>query len=331
MDSVIAILNPKGAIVARNDDTVDPAEPMVTHHADSRLVWKCPAVGEFAVRIADMQGKGGEEYGYRLTIAPPRPDFAVRILPDNPRISPGDTTVLTAEVIRKDGFDGEVRLSAAGLPDDWSLRAATISPKETQVRFTLTAPTNAEPGLMSPTIAGTATLADREVVREAWPAEEVMQAFGYQHRLATREFLLAVVEGGFFVLSVDLLSDDVVKVPQIGEAMVVVKAVRAEDAATPIRLAADGAPRGVAVKSVMIPANQSEATITLTATSASSLGMTQNLIIVGTMKAGKSSVVRYAPAIPIRIVTGPTTTIAEEPASTTTLPSTMPSSQKDAK
>jgi hypothetical protein len=331
LDSVISVLNPKGAVIARNDDTVDPAEPMVTHHADSRLVWKCPAAGEFAVRIVDMQGKGGGEYGYRLTIAPPRPDFAVRILPDNPRIAPGDTAVLTAEIIRNDGFDGEVHLSDAGLPNGWLLRAATIPSKETQVRFSLTAPAGAESGLMSPTILGTATIADREVVREAWPAEQVMQAFGYQHRLATREFLLAVVEGGFFVLSVDLSADDVVEVPQNGEATVVVKAVRAEGADGAIRLAADGAPRGVAVKSVMILANQSEATITLTATPTSLSGMTQNLIVVGTMKAGKGTVVRYAPAIPIRIVPGPPTTIAEEPASTTTRPSTMPNSQKDTK
>jgi hypothetical protein len=331
LDSAIVILNSKGAVLARNDDTVDPAEPMITHHADSRLVWKCPATGDYAVRVSDTQGKGGKEFAYRLTIAPPRPDFAVRILPDNPRIAPGDTAVLTAEAVRKDGFDGEVRLSVTGLSDDWSVSAATIPPRETQVRFTLTAPADAVPGLMSPTIKGAASIADNEVVREAWPAEEVMQAFGYQHRLATREFLLAVVEGGFFTLSVELPSGGVVEIPQLGETTVVLKASRVEGGHGPIRLAADGPPKGVTAKAVMIPVGQEEATMTLAALPAASIGMAQNLIITGTMKVGKGSVTRVAPAIPIKIVTGATTTSLEEPASSTTLPSTMPGPEKETK
>ncbi|HVP09742.1 MAG TPA: hypothetical protein VMV94_00985, partial [Phycisphaerae bacterium] len=331
LDSIITLLNTKGGVLARNDDTLDPTEPMLTHHADSRLVWKCPTTADYAVRIADVQGKGGDEYGYRLTLAPPQPDFALRILPDNPRIAPGDTAVLTAEVIRKDGFDGEVRLSATDLPEDWTFRAATISPKENQVRFTVTAPADASPGLISPTFKGIASVGDAEVVREAWPAEEVMQAFGYQHRLATREFLLAVMEGGYFTLSADVPADEVVEVPLTGEATVVIKAVRAEGASGPIRLAADGPPRGVAVKSVVIPANQEQATVTLTTTPAASLGVAQNLIIVGTMKAGKGSVSRYAPAIPIMIVAGPTSASAEPPALPATMPASLPSSQKDTK
>lgn len=331
LDSVIAVLDSKGAVAARNDDAVDPAEPLITHQADSRLAWKCTAAGVYAVRIADVQGKGGTEHAYRLTIAPPRPDFALRVMPDNPRLAPGGTAVLTAEVLRKDGFDGEVRLSLTGLGDDWGLRGATISAKEAQVRFTLTAPADVTPGLVCPTIMGTASLADKEVVRQAWPAEEVMQAFSFQHRLPTQELLLVVMEGAHFTLSADVAADQVLEVPQVGEATLVVKIARSAGVVGPIRLATDGPLRGVTLKSVTVPADKDEATVTLTAAQTSTLGLTQNLIIAGTMKAAKGFVTRYAPAIPIRIVKGAATAPAEQPPAPTSAPATAPSSQRATK
>ena len=85
LDSVLTLFNAKGQELAENDDTVDLDFPLVTHHADSRLRFTFPAAGTYFLRLKDIQGHGGEAYAYRLTIAPPRPDFALRVTPDNMR------------------------------------------------------------------------------------------------------------------------------------------------------------------------------------------------------------------------------------------------------
>ena len=52
-------------------------------HADSLLTATLPADGAFYVHIGDAQRQGGPEYGYRLRISLPRPDFELRVVPSS--------------------------------------------------------------------------------------------------------------------------------------------------------------------------------------------------------------------------------------------------------
>ena len=61
---------------------------------------KFSSAGDYSVRLSDAQGKFGPEYAYRLIISPPRPDFALMVLPDTPRVAPGDQAVLRRQAFR---------------------------------------------------------------------------------------------------------------------------------------------------------------------------------------------------------------------------------------
>ena len=50
---------------------------------DSRIFFDPPADGEYAVRVGDAREPGGPEFGYRLTVRPPRPDFTVSFNPND--------------------------------------------------------------------------------------------------------------------------------------------------------------------------------------------------------------------------------------------------------
>ena len=49
---------------------------------DSRVVFDPPADGVYQVRITDANRAGSPVHAYRLTVRPPRPDFAIRLQPD---------------------------------------------------------------------------------------------------------------------------------------------------------------------------------------------------------------------------------------------------------
>ena len=138
VDSMLYLYNAQGVELNRNDEWVDPAEALLTHHADSRIVYAFPADGEYAVRIKDIQRHGGDEFAYRLQIVPPRPDFALLITPDNPRVSKGDTVFVTVRAVRKDGFAGEIALTAPNLPAGFLANNALIPAGQDQVRLALT-------------------------------------------------------------------------------------------------------------------------------------------------------------------------------------------------
>ena len=76
LDSIIAIYNSQGEkIIENDDDSTYKWDGLITHHADSGLSFKLPKDDIYTVSIADIQGKSGEEYSYRLRISEPIPGF----------------------------------------------------------------------------------------------------------------------------------------------------------------------------------------------------------------------------------------------------------------
>ena len=302
MDSILSIIDARGRQLVENDDTIDAGSPLITHHADSQLIYTFPADGDYVIKIRDVQNKGGEEYAYRLTIAPPRPDFALLVTPDNPRLGGGDTVALTANAIRRDGFRGEIELSLDGLPEGCVVSNAVIPAGQDQVRLTITAPADAPLGLSSPKIVGRATVDGREIVREASPAEAVMQAFIYYHNLPTAECLMAITKPAPFALSLDSPTQDVLEIPRGKSIDVVVQATRRGDTKGAIRLTADTPPRGLTVRAASIAADKDEATVTITATNQLAVGFRQNLLLTGALRIGKETITGVAPAVAIRVI-----------------------------
>ena len=87
----------------------------------------------------------------------------VIVLPDNPRIAPGQTVLLTADAVRTDGFAGEITLAMKNLPKGFAARGMAIPPGLTEAHFTITAPPDVPLGLLSrsPALEGTARIGPR--------------------------------------------------------------------------------------------------------------------------------------------------------------------------
>lgn len=100
-----------------NDD-----DPMRRFGADSQLLFAAPHDGAFAVRLTDVRGFGAPEgFGYTLTIRERRPGFAVQVSGRDPQISPGSGREIVFTAERHEGFDGPIRIEAAGVPPGFSL------------------------------------------------------------------------------------------------------------------------------------------------------------------------------------------------------------------
>jgi hypothetical protein len=168
LDSIITLFNSQGGQLAEQDDS-DMGDPLLTHHADSRLDYTFPSDGDYVLRIQDAQGRGGEECAYRLHIVPPRPDFSLRTVPDNPRLGQTDSVPVTVKALRQDGFNSEIDLTVQNLPKGFVASKAVIPAGQSETRLTITAPPDAPVGLASPTIVGTATLGEQTAGKPSAP------------------------------------------------------------------------------------------------------------------------------------------------------------------
>ncbi|MGA2499161.1 MAG: PPC domain-containing protein, partial [Tepidisphaeraceae bacterium] len=178
LDSTLTLTDAAGRQLAFNDDHEDKGSGLNTHHADSWLRATLPASGTYYIHVAEAQNSGGEEYAYRLRISPPRPDFELRVTPSSINARGGTNVPLTVYALRKDGFSGEISLSLKDAPAGTSLAGAKIPANQDLVRLTLAAP--ATPLETTLQLEGRAMVQGHEVVRQAVPAENMMQAFAYR-------------------------------------------------------------------------------------------------------------------------------------------------------
>jgi len=192
LDSVLKLTDAAGQQLAMNDDYEDKGAGLTTHHADSWLRVALPADGKYYLHLTDMQHQGGPEYGYRLRITPPRPDFELRVVPASVYARTGSSVPLTVYALRKDGFAGEIRLTLRDPPAGFSLGGNVLPAGQDEVQLTLSAPMSPSPEPFGLTLEGRATIDGRDVTRPVVPSQDMMQAFAYRHLVPAQELRVAV-------------------------------------------------------------------------------------------------------------------------------------------
>ncbi len=148
----------------------------------------------YYLHISDAQHQGGPEYAYRLRISPPRPDFDLWVAPSALNVVAGGTAPLTVYALRKDGFSGEIMLSLKGAPRGYVLRGVRMPADRDRVEVALIAPATAPAEPLSLTVEGRAAIGGQEIVRQAVPAEDMMQAFAYRHLVVAQDLKVVVTK-----------------------------------------------------------------------------------------------------------------------------------------
>jgi len=197
LDSFLKVTSADGRIIAFNDDHFDAASGLNTDHADSYLMVTLPADGKYFVHLGDTRRQAGKEFAYRLRLSPPQPDFALRVLPSRIALSSKASASVTVYAIRKDGFDGPINLNFKNLPAGFQSPGATLAAKQEVVGLTLKTSLTALEQPVNLTIVGTAKAGDREIIHDAVPAEDKMQAFLWRHLLAADTLPVVVFDPAY--------------------------------------------------------------------------------------------------------------------------------------
>jgi len=198
LDSALALTDEAGVQLAFNDDHEDKASGLNTHHADSYLRATLPRDGTYFVQLVDRQTKGGPEYAYRLRLGPPEPDFELRVVPSAINARRGASVLVTVYALRKDGFTNEIKLVLSDAPSGFTLKGGVIPGGQEQVKLTLMVPDFARSDSVDLSLRGLAEIDGKPVIRDAVPADDLMQAFIYRHLVPAQELKLVVARRGNF-------------------------------------------------------------------------------------------------------------------------------------
>ena len=197
LDSVIKLTDAAGNLLAFNDDHEDLASGLNTHLADSYFMTRLPADGLYYVHIGDTAQQGGEEYGYRLRLSAPQPDFDLRVVPSSLSLRAKSAAPLTVYAQRKDGFVGPIKLALKNPPDGFSAAPVTLSATQTVARLAIKTTLVATPQPVSLTVVGSAKIDGQELAHPAVPAEDRMQAFLWRHLVPAKDLQVLVFDPAY--------------------------------------------------------------------------------------------------------------------------------------
>ena len=249
LDSVLKLTDAAGTQLAYNDDHEDKGAGLDTHYADSYIATTLPADGTYYIHLGDAQHQGGPEFAYRLRISPPRPDFALRVVPASLSVRGGASAPLTVYALRRDGFTNEISLDLVDAPKGFKLMGAKVPPNQDQLRVTLQAPPAPTDEPVRLTVEGRAFIQGHPVTHLAVPAEDMMQAFAYRHLVPAKEMDVAVSGRFMNRMPVRILSATPVRIPAGGTARVLISAPGSAFA-NRVRLELSEPPDGIALGSV---------------------------------------------------------------------------------
>jgi len=246
---VLRLTDAAGNQLAFNDDYEDKGAGLQTQYADSYLRVTLPAAGAYYLHLGDAQHQGGPEYAYRLRLGPPRPDFALRVVPSSLTVRGGMSVPFTVYALRRDGFSNEITLALKDAPAGFTLSGNTVPANQNQVRLTLMAPTHPARTSLKLSVEGHALIQEQEVVRPAVPAEDMMQAFAYRHLVPSQDLEVSCLDRPQLRFALKILDPTPVKIPAGGTAEVRVR--------TPARASPDifqfelnGPPDGISIANV---------------------------------------------------------------------------------
>ena len=144
-----------------------------TRTADPSYLLTVPTDGTYRILVRDSSSsvRSDPRLVYRLAVRSPAPDFRIVAVPGESVSSlllrKGGREVVRIFAERRDGFSGDIRVSATGLPAGVTTEEITIGSGNTMGTLVLTAADNAPVGIGTLQVSAKSTIKGQEVSRQA--------------------------------------------------------------------------------------------------------------------------------------------------------------------
>ena len=239
LDVLLTLMDTNGVVMQRNDDA---------NGLDARIEFDAKKDTEYLVALRDLTDRGGERFGYRMSIRPPgsTPDFTARVPGGRFRLNRGGSTAVRCEVDRRNGFDGLVKIIGEGLPAGVTATTLVIGGSPTYGWLILTATPDAALGNSPLKLSAAGEQSGKALVHGAQFAEQ-----GWLTVLPMAPFTLQVAQSAVITEQNAGVSLDV-------------SVTRRDGFAGEIKVMGEG-PTGVDIPVATIPPDQSRAKLALNA------------------------------------------------------------------
>ncbi|MCA9266885.1 MAG: hypothetical protein KDA41_00365, partial [Planctomycetales bacterium] len=266
--------------VTANDD-YDPPKKSNTpdlfamQNRDPRFRFEAKSDGIYRVGVRDLysDSRGDPRMAYRLVIRSETPDFQLlvfnngvsannQLITAGTALRRGESQSLKVQVVRRDGFDGEVEITADQLPPGVKCDGALVGGAVDSAELVLTADGNAPAGVSTVRIIGKAKVAGQDVQREArsgalvWGSKNVQQELPVARM--TRDLAIGVVDKETFPTTVTAGDGKIVETCRGAKFTIPVKVARQGEFKEAVKVKGVGMPANVATNEANVTGDAGE-------------------------------------------------------------------------
>ena len=240
------------------------------NNRDPRQRFEAKADATYRIGVTDLysQSRGDPRMVYRLIVRKAAPDFQVLAFndgttPANNQLAAsglalrrGETAGLTVNVVRQDGFAGEIEITAEGLPQGVACSGAMLGGASSSAKLFFTAAADAPAAAGTLKIVGKAQIDGQEVTRPAqtgaliWGSKNIQQETPVARM--TRDIGISVIEKETAPSTVTVGDGNMFETSVGGKIEVPIKVARHGDFKAALKLKAANLPKQVQAKEVNI-------------------------------------------------------------------------------
>lgn len=275
-----------GSAVAEVDDPArqnNQPSPLSTETKDPSYRLEVKEDGDYRVLVYDVldNPESDPRLVYRLLIRPQQEDFRLAAFAPMAATGNNNSQVDISSVVlrrggaagidlrafRRNGFEGEINITAEGLPAGVSCPEVTISAKEDRATLVLSAEENASAWAGPFQIVGRAKVGDQELVRSARAGSLVWGSKNMQEEVPsarlTRDLGMAVIDAESAPATVTLGDGNMIEMEPGAKIELPIKVARRGDFKDALKLSVTGLPKEVKVGDVNVAGEEGKVEIDL--------------------------------------------------------------------
>ena len=200
IDAVMRLMDKRGNVVAKMDDTEDPNQGLMTFHADPVLKYTPKINGELYLEVEDLHRGYGKDYHYLLRCHKSMPSFNAFVSPAYITTPSGGTSQFRVDI--KGRLRRPANLVIKGLPKNFTTSSLNLRGGR-RWDVSITAPKGVEPKRIPIELKMEYPIGKGERERaDVLPVDKMMQAFYYEHHIPAAELAVNVVEPSPYRLTV---------------------------------------------------------------------------------------------------------------------------------
>ena len=206
LDSFLYVRDEKGNVLESSDDFYDETFGLITHHSDSRLLFKAPYDNVFTFFVRDVAGQSSPFHNFTISIKEPKPSLKVISYSSSAGARKGGVLAFKLKIFRGGEKAFPIKLSGK-LPKGWKLLNSYIPPNMQDFDVLISTPSDSDFGTKTIELFANATVSGIKLSARVQPADNMMQAFYYRHFVPADSFYCSVDEHPHFTAFKSLKCD----------------------------------------------------------------------------------------------------------------------------